>query len=657
MTSVLHPSWHEANQRHLMSAVKSIHGVLTRKGAMVDDAGSSGEASGEPAEQTIEALSPPPALERLCVAFGLSTFERDILLLCAGVELDSAMAEAVALANGDPRRVSPNFSLALAALSNPHWSALSPNCPLRLWRLIEVGNGESLTRSSLRIDERVLHYLTGISDLDERLRGMVEPVPLPTELPESQQRLVSTIVSAWSATKETRFPVIHLCGHPGGSQRSVSAAACAQLGTRLFALSVQTLPQQAPDLDAFIRLWQREAVLGGDALLLEEREWETLDTARELALTRVLRQLDGYLLLCSRTTRTIPDRPLLKLRIGKPTPAEQGALWRSSLGVAASRLNGKVDALSSQFDLDADTIRLTSAEALHTACSDEELETRLWAICQARVRPRLDELAEHIVPASSWDDLVLPEAQKNKLREIATHVRHRTKVYQTWGFAETGQRGLGISALFSGQSGTGKTMAAEVLARELKLDLYRIDLSRVVSKYIGETEVNLRRVFDAAEGGNVILLFDEADALFGKRSEVKDSHDRYANIEISYLLQRMEAYRGLAILTTNMKGALDQAFLRRIRFAVQFPFPDTLQRAEIWRRVFPKQMPMEPLDFASLARLQVSGGNIRSIAMNAAFLAADTDRAVSMDHLLQAARGEYAKLERPFTDVEIGARR
>jgi SpoVK/Ycf46/Vps4 family AAA+-type ATPase len=212
---------------------------------------------------------------------------------------------------------------------------------------------------------------------------------------------------------------------------------------------------------------------------------------------------------------------------------------------------------------------------------------------------------------------------------------------------------LGISALFAGASGTGKTMAADVLARELRLDLYRIDLSSVVSKYIGETEKNLRRVFDAAEAGGAILLFDEADALFGKRSDVKDSHDRYANMEVSYLLQRMEAYRGLAILTTNLKDALDTAFLRRIRFIVRFPFPDATQRAEIWQRIFPSQTPTEDLDVKKLAKLNVAGGNIRNIALNAAFFAADAGEPVGMKHLLQAAQSEYVKLERPLTDTEV----
>jgi len=237
---------------------------------------------------------------------------------------------------------------------------------------------------------------------------------------------------------------------------------------------------------------------------------------------------------------------------------------------------------------------------------------------------------------------------------MAAQVRHRTTVYETWGAARQSRRGLGISALFDGASGTGKTMAAEVLANDLRLDLYRIDLSQLVSKYIGDTEKHVRQVFDAAEGGGAILLFDEADALFGKRSDVKDSHDRYANIEVSYLLQRMEAYRGLAILTSNMSHALDPAFARRIRFIVHFPFPDAAQRAQIWRQMFPPAMPTSGLEFDKLARLGIPGGHIRNIALNAAFLAADAGEPVEMRHCLLAARTEYAKLEKALTDAEVG---
>ncbi len=280
--------------------------------------------------------------------------------------------------------------------------------------------------------------------------------------------------------------------------------------------------------------------------------------------------------------------------------------------------------------------------------------TALWNTCRHQARPGLDDLATRIESNVTWNDLILPAAQCKMLREIAVHVKERANVYENWGFAGNSDRGLGISALFWGTSGSGKTLAAEVLANELKLDLYRIDLSSVVSKYIGETEKNLRRIFDAAETGGAILLFDEADALFGKRSEVKDSRDRCANQEVSYLLQRMEAYQGLAILTTNLKDSLDNAFLRRIRFVVKFSFPDTTERALIWQQIFPKNTPTEALDFRKLARLNVAGGNIRSIALNAAFHAADAKEPVMMKHILQATQSECVKLERTLTGSEVG---
>jgi SpoVK/Ycf46/Vps4 family AAA+-type ATPase len=365
------------------------------------------------------------------------------------------------------------------------------------------------------------------------------------------------------------------------------------------------------------------------------------------------------LIVSSRQRRRQRQRPVLSFDVHKPTLPEQRALWQTALGESAPGIDGHVDVLVSQFDLNAPAILAACAGAMGRLAAQDKHEvdaaeaaTALWDTCRTQARPRLDDLAMRIKTTAGWEDLVLPEPQKDILREIAMHVRNRGTVYERWGFSTKGARGLGINAMFAGTSGTGKTMAAEVLAEELRLDLYRIDLSSVVSKYIGETEKNLRRVFDAAEEGGVILLFDEADALFGKRSEVKDSHDRHANIEVSYLLQRMEAYRGLAVLTTNMKDALDSAFLRRLRFIVQFSFPDAAQREEIWRRVFPAATPTEALDERKLAQLNVAGGSIRNIALNAAFLAADAGAPVRMQHLMRAARHEYLKLDRPLTDAE-----
>jgi hypothetical protein len=351
--------------------------------------------------------------------------------------------------------------------------------------------------------------------------------------------------------------------------------------------------------------------------------------------------------VCDRLGRRHGRRPAVVLDVRHPQPEEQRAAWETVL-------DGPADAIAGQFSLSVADIHTVAAEARARATDGEDTAALAWDLCRARLRARLDGLARRVEARAGWDQLVLPPAEIATLHAIAAQLRQRATVYERWGFAAQGSRGLGISALFYGPSGTGKTLAAEVLAASLRLDLYRIDLSSVVSKYIGETEANLRRVFDTAEESGAILLFDEADALFGKRSEVKDSHDRYANIEVSYLLQRMEEYRGLAVLTTNLKSSLDSAFLRRLRFVVQFPFPDAAHRAAIWRAVFPPGVPTQGLDWARLATLRVAGGNIRSIALNAAFLAADAGESVGMAHVLAATRSEYAKLERPLTPSEIG---
>jgi ATPase family associated with various cellular activities (AAA) len=614
-------NWTEANQQYLMSSLEAVRGALEGRVPVQT-----------PAQ---EEMSPPPALGTVCKLFGLSSFERAILLMCAGIELDSKFAGFCAKASGDPRRDYPTFSLALGTLPDAHWSALTPDASLRRWRLVELQPGSDLAQSRLRIDERVLHFLTGITHLDDRLDGVVEPMPVPKDLVNSQRAVAEQIAATLRSPAGAGLPVIQLCGNDASAKRAVAAAACASVGLNLHALAAEVLPNDARELESLIRLWEREAALAASALIVECDEVEN-----NFAQVRFIERVGGVLLVASRERVRLHHRAAISFDVTKPTSEEQQALWRNA-GV-----NGQVELLSTQFDLSAASIRAAAAQPK----SPEEL----WAACCALARPRLDNLAERIDPRSTWNEIVLPAPQLAMLREIAAHVRQRARVYQTWGFAQKCARGLGISALFSGASGTGKTLAAEVLANELRLDLYRIDLSQVVSKYIGETEKNLRRVFDAAEEGGAILLFDEADALFGKRGEVKEGLDRYANIEVSYLLQRMEAYRGLAILTTNMKDALDPAFLRRIRFVVQFPFPDTTERLEIWRRIFPVQTPVNGLDMAKLAKLHVAGGNIRNIALNAAFLAADANEPVRMNHLLRAARTEYAKIEKPLTDAEIG---
>jgi hypothetical protein len=647
MTSPQMLAWYDANQGYLNAALASVREALERH------AGEYGAATERLSRAPETWMSePPPALEALCAAFGLSAFERDVLLACAGVELDSAFAACCAAAQGDSRRAYPTFGLALAALPGAHWSALSPASPLRRWRLVEVGSGETLTTSPLRISERVLHYLVGVQHLDENLEGFLAPVRLRVELPPSQRALVERIVGLWSGNLIP--PAIQLCGGDGSGKEAVAAAACAALGIGLYAMRAEDVPAAPAEREALARLWEREAVLGRSALLLDCEQAEGAESMQ--APISFAENMQGTFFVAARDPVRSPRRLFIRLDVRGPSPAEQRSLWRGVLGPSAGDLNGKLGEITAQFSLGPQGISAAGAEALDALSRQpgEELGPLLWEACRSQARSRLDDLAQRIEPAAAWDDLILHSHQKNVLREVLANVRGRARVYDAWGFAGKGSRGLGISALFAGASGTGKTMAAEVLAGELKLDLYRIDLSQVVSKYIGETEKNLRRVFDAAEEGGAVLLFDEADALFGKRSEVKDSHDRYANIEVSYLLQRMETYRGLAILTTNMKGELDPAFLRRLRFIARFPFPGTAERAAIWERIFPPDTPTEGLDVHKLARLNVAGGNIRNIALQAAFLAADEGGPVRMNHLLRAAYTECAKLERPLTEAEIG---
>jgi hypothetical protein len=641
--------WTGANQRYLMAAVGVVREMLQHH---VQDEEAPDGLARQRLDEAAAAMPSPSALDLLCEKFELSEFERAVLLLCAGVELDSRFAALCARAQSDPAKLYPTFSLALAVISNAHWSAITPAAPLRRWRMIEVGHGSLLTLSALRIDERILHYLAGVQHLDERLSGLVEPLEGSGDLVASHQALVERIAGAWSqAAGHAPLATVQLCGGDVADQRAIAIAACNAVGLHLGMMKAQSLPAAPGEVDALLRLWRREAILSGAALLLECHDVEASDTARAAAVERVVDGVNAPLIVSGAERQRVRQAAMLTLDVRRPAPREQRALWQQVLSSTAVSSNGMGDALASQFDLTPAKVHAACAEA--TSLPENDFGKALWDACRMQARPRLDDLAQRIEPAATWDDLVLPDAQRRLLREIAVHVRQRATVYESWGFATKGLRGLGISALFAGVSGTGKTMAAEVLANELRLDLYRIDLSAVVSKYIGETEKNLRRVFDAAEEGGAILLFDEADALFGKRSEVKDSHDRYANIEVSYLLQRMEAYRGLAILTTNLKNALDTAFLRRIRFIVHFPFPDAEQRAEIWRRIFPIQTPTEALDPAKLARLNVAGGNIRNIALGAAFFAADAGEPVRMTHILQATEGEYAKLEKSLSEAEV----
>lgn len=599
------------------------------------------------------ALEPPQWPEQSAIAtlqtqFDLSIAEIDILLLCVAQEIDPAIAPLCGQIRGNPGLNSPNLMLAMSVLSHAEFNILSPQKPLLRWQLITLETHHTLTRATLKLSQRVLCYLLGEAALDPELQGWVVPLPreqcTPT-LPPSQAAIAQEVRQAWS---QGQYPLIQLCSTERTAQYSIAAVIARSLNWQVQTLLASTLPTAPTECYRLQQKWLREARLSRAVLLIEAHN-ATLEQLQAIAL--FLRGLTVPLILCTEQRQRLGDRAMLTFEIPNLPHPEKRHLWEQYLGDQAAELNGHLEPLIAQFNLSSHGIQAACAAVQNTPLPD--LPAQLWQYCRSQARPQLDHLAQRIPCTATWEDLILPEREKAILQTIALQVQHRTRVYEQWGFSQKSARGLGITALFAGASGTGKTMAAEVLAQAFKLDLYCIDLSAVSSKYIGETEKNLRTIFDAAESGGAVLLFDEADALFGKRTQVKDSRDRHANLGVSYLLQRMEAYQGLAILTTNLKDALDQAFFRRLRFVVNFPYPDKTLRQAIWANVFPKQTQTQRLDFELLAQLDVAGGNIRAIALNAAFLAASANEPIRMQHLLQATQTEYLKTGKVLTSSEI----
>ena len=577
------------------------------------------EALRDGAQPVVSEPMPDSPADRLAALFGMSAFERDVILLAAGVELDAEIAHLVAALQGgnQPR---PTFGLALSVLPGPHWDALSPDGPIRRWRLVELEPGPLVAERPLHIDEAIVGYLIGTDAQSEQLDGLVRRQGLIDRISPSQVQLAADTAQVVAAIGERVQVVID--GDDSDGRLAVAAVIATLLERRPLVVRTSALPPPGPDLARTCRLIERELRLGHALAVIDP------DGASDEVMDALLDDLESRVaIVLGRSSARRAGRVSLSRTVTLPDPPEARELWVASLGSAGADESSEViDDVAQQFRLSAAAIDAIAREAATSVATDDR-SARIRRLCRERARVPLDGLAERIEPLAGWDDLVLPEGHTELLQEIVSHVRHRTQVLERWGFGTRTTRGLGITALFAGESGTGKTLAAEVLARELGLDLYRIDLAATVSKYIGETEKNLRRVFDAAEASGAVLLFDEADALFGKRGEVRDAHDRYANLEVAYLLQRMEQYRGLAILTTNLRSNVDRAFLRRLRFVVQFPFPDAEQRAEIWRRTFPAQADMDDVAPERLARLNVSGGSISSIALGAAFAAAREGRA------------------------------
>jgi hypothetical protein len=599
-------------------------------------------------------MNPPPALAILGRRFELTPFELDVLTLCVAFELDTRIAGLCARAHDDPLRAYPTFALALTLFDDACWDVTSFERPLRRWQLVDVERRSALplALSPLHSDARTVDFVKGFNRIDERLAMLTTLLP-PADvdtLPPSHSALVERIETFVGDVK-TGDSTIQLIGPDSSAKVEIARATSQRLGSHTWLMKASWLPPALVDVDEIARLWQREALISPTLLVLDaedagdDRESESARSAR-----RLLSRLNSSVLLMTRAAWHADGETPPILEVRAPTPPEQLDVWNRALK-AAPRAAKIAPQLAEQFSLDIPTVERIAETAM--AKKGDDLGNRIWDECLFILRPRLDTLAQRIDVKATWDDIVLPNEQMAQLREIVSQVRGRYTVYEEWGFAKKMSRGLGISVLCGGISGSGKTMAAEVMASELRLPLYRIDLSAVVSKYIGETPKNLRSLFDAAEAGGFILFFDEADALFGKRSEVKDSHDRYANIEVNYLLQRIEAYRGLAILATNSKGALDSAFLRRLRFIINFPHPSQADRKTIWEKSFAAKVPLKDLDYDRLSRFSITGGTIHNASIASAFAAAAGEGVVTMPVVLAALRAEYRKVNLAINEADF----
>lgn len=593
-------------------------------------------------------------LDVLAHIFGLGSFERDVLLLCAAPELDPSFQPLFAYVQDNARRDYPTMHLAYALFSEPDQAAypagaaFNADAPLRRYQLIQLRDDEGpLALRPLRLPERILDYLRGINQPDPSLQQSILPLAdavLPPGLQATSSRILRAVQQQRTAGA---FPVLNLIAESDGGQREIAAAVAEALRIRLFELDPAAIGGQLQEQLAHVALLEREALMLQAAYFVDLTRLDELSGSLRHFINLMLTRSNILFMLGSRERLENSTR-MINVGLPRLSSHDRTALWQHSLDEAAPLLD--IARIVQQFRFGPTAVRQAARAAHHQAAmsSGDRLPAMddVWAACRQQSEWQLDDLAQRIEPAYSWDDMVLSADASAQLREIAQQVQQRHRVYVAWGYEHKLNRGRGISVLFAGASGTGKTMAAEVLAHSLDLPLYRIDLAGVVNKYVGETEKNLRRIFQAAEQSGTILFFDEADALFGKRTEVKDSHDRYANIEVNYLLQLMENYSGLAILATNRRQAVDRAFLRRLRFVVDFAFPNVNDRRRIWQRVFPQQVPVGRLDYNRLAQMEIAGGNIHSIALNATFLAAADGGSVEMQHIIAAARREYAKLDK-----------
>jgi SpoVK/Ycf46/Vps4 family AAA+-type ATPase len=622
-------------------------------------------------------------LEELARLFRLTPFDIDVLLICMAPELDLRYERLYAYLQDDVTKKRPSVHLVLNLLcpsfeaklaARERFSSESPLLKHHLFHLFDDPSHQNppLLGKYLKVDERVVNYMLDSDEIDTRLLSYVrhtipqarfDDLLLPSDV---KRRLLSL-------TRDKRTGddglIFYFQGPYGVGKQITAEAICRDMGMGVLAIDGECLLNaEGSSFDEMVHLAARETLLQDAALY-----WDGFDVLladdRRASLDMLLRRLEGrrgLTFLAGDITWEPMDalhtKDFVRIEIPRPRSAERVQLWVRSLNGDIS-LASDVDmsALANKFRFSGGQIRDAAVTARNLArWRDPEnghvTLDDLYSACRLQSNRKLVTLTQKITPHYKWDDIVLPSDRLEQLEEICNYVKYRSLVYDEWGFDSKLSMGKGLNALFAGPSGTGKTMAAEIMAGELGLDLYKIDLSSVVSKYIGETEKNLARIFAEAETSNSILFFDEADALFGRRSEVRDSHDRYANIEISYLLQKMEEYVGVVILATNFRRNMDDAFVRRMHFTIEFPFPNENDRRRIWKQIWPDDMPRSPeldLDFMA-GRFEVAGGSIRNIALAAAFLAADDGRVVNISHLIRATQREYQKMGKVMMGDEFG---
>ncbi|WP_037820536.1 AAA family ATPase [Streptomyces sp. NRRL B-3229] len=615
-----------------------------------------------------------PPLSVLGRLFGLSPLERAAVVVCLAPELRRKYDRLYAYLQDDITRRRPSVDLVLELLctsERERWirvGAFAAGAPLLRYGILRAvddphsPSGSSDLARFLVLDPRIRAYLLGSAEPDGRLLGhVVVHRPAGPGGPEPDPALADLLLrTAAHHLRPGRPPlVLHLYGPDGDGQFDLVRHTGRQLGLTVVGADAATLT--GPGGTARLQLVFREALLQGAAVHLAHADTLLREEHRELLGALAEEVLDYGLPLfltgVSHWTAGPTPLPVHSLEVPLPDGAHSIALWRELLAPYTERAEEWAGDLAVRHRLPAsriaaavrgaDHVRLTRGGSAPLTLAD------VSAACRREAQHSLGPAAGRVRARRGWDDLVLPADRLTQLGDICDQVRFRQRVLHDWGFGARLGHGTGLSVLFSGPPGTGKTMAAEVLAHELDVDLYKIDLSGVVSKYIGETEKNLARIFAEASTGNAILFFDEADALFGKRTEVTDAHDRYANIETSYLLQRIEEYEGVVVLATNLRQNIDDAFTRRIRFVVAFPFPDADERRRIWRTLLPPGAPLAPdVDLAVLAReLPVTGANIRNIVLQAAFLAAADGTAIGRAHILRGARREFEKIGKLWAET------